>query len=601
MDVPSQQLIEYRKDRSILLIGLRRLDNILALILGEINDHGITNIDVTCHDADPAVLARLVLAFSVFATEESSEVWEDAYDFVLHDPSRPRLLRCKCKGLLSASETLTSWRNSVLSSFLTVCPDSSMEILRRHWAAWLQEEEHIYRVSTGPTNHFTCTMVDAFRSLVSQCAITIHLLTDSPRTLWSDEGTKFDMIHLQSSADHPGLLDILAEVAQPMLANVPLVVTTHKRSTEHLNVLFFFLGLIPETHPSLTHDHAQSFLWKLQRGPYRLVVGSEELSQALCHIYTKCVQTGNMRKSFVTLLGVVKERVDTAWGDAMQGLLRRIETWGGDSLYFQHLSCEIHLQNVHVVDAFSRELVVPLSPHTNRRFGRTWPFVPPIVCLIVQLPHPVLQEIHASGLMLEIQEHSRKMLNCFPALHVTSRKVYSDRLADDTVSRVATWIPFWLLDVNPDDTNVVVSSSHHREIFSTNLLDRRHVLVRPDWPAFLGAMTPAPERSVKRQRRKDLDVHVHFTKDHREISSLTIHVRVNDIIARLALIDGEEVVARQISPCEIRVSFDSFQYIALFPVPVDGSPRRLKMRVARRSCFIEICAPIIPTVSSRES
>lgn len=134
-------------------------------------------------------------------------------------------------------------------------------------------------------------------------------------------------------------------------------------------------------------------------------------------------------------------------------------------------------------------------------------------------------------------------------------------------------------------------------IFSTKLTDRSSVIVLPQ--TFLSGSSPplapvpapasAPRRSgLLRQIGECEPASVELDEQCELVTNLTIKFTVTDAKVIRRFQGGYTPEVMQISPCVMRVSIDRSAQDLLYPFPIMGRPGQYKIRVARKSLYIEV-------------
>ncbi|KAI1792264.1 hypothetical protein LXA43DRAFT_1133680 [Ganoderma leucocontextum] len=137
-------------------------------------------------------------------------------------------------------------------------------------------------------------------------------------------------------------------------------------------------------------------------------------------------------------------------------------------------------------------------------------------------------------------------------------------------------------------------------IFTTSLQDTNHVHLAPEQP-----FSPQPFSGIFPARAHDSHLDsptaigtqqsVHVTLDVGEgkrVASLTARLDVENAQAK-AIIAGDampHVSLSQMSPCTVQVVLDGLTQTLVYPLPIVGSQR--KLRIVRKSSYIEVIVPV---------
>ncbi|KAF8595868.1 hypothetical protein BDV93DRAFT_528382 [Ceratobasidium sp. AG-I] len=121
----------------ILLLGCGDVYNVLFTISTDVTlPSGPRNLDITCCDLEPAVLARNLLVFTLLHDDSPVErIWDIYYHFKL-DGESTNLLVAQCRQLIEVSQSMDTWRQSSYNSFLKIADSNTLSELRRHWTLY---------------------------------------------------------------------------------------------------------------------------------------------------------------------------------------------------------------------------------------------------------------------------------------------------------------------------------------------------------------------------------------------------------------------------------------------------------------------------------
>ncbi|TDL19948.1 hypothetical protein BD410DRAFT_873356 [Rickenella mellea] len=103
----------------------------LKLLTGE------RQLDFTCCDIDPAILARNVLLLTMIAAEQPSKVLWNIFFHMYLDKDTHSLLIEHCKMLIGFSLNLECWNRSPYATFIKMCTEYTLSELRRHWLLYI--------------------------------------------------------------------------------------------------------------------------------------------------------------------------------------------------------------------------------------------------------------------------------------------------------------------------------------------------------------------------------------------------------------------------------------------------------------------------------
>ncbi|KAK0243383.1 hypothetical protein EDD85DRAFT_325699 [Armillaria nabsnona] len=323
-----------------------------------------------------------------------------------------------------------------------------------------------------------------------------------------------------------------------------------------------------------------------------------------------------VRRNYVWLLALIQDRVHTDWPRAMEILMDRIEddkqlTMGMN--YFQDLCCEMHQQKMFTVEALRYS-----DRHTSRNgVFRRWLTIPAVVCLVVEIPTSALKPLKDCGesagtLLLQCDVVTENMHNAlctpqftFGSVNTTPEGIF---IREDLLGQIGTsplvmytWIPAWLLCVNPAATIIklcirttlgtvmlehrIPSLGMDMALYRVPLLDEKHVFVVRDWPQRAGAST-RPDARPRSDESDSIPAMNTIFSIRGGIPYLTAKVNINVGGSRVR---APAVTMTQISPCGVEIdTADTERRRISFPFPIDVT------RASLRQTFlmVEVQVPI---------
>jgi len=327
------------------------------------------------------------------------------------------------------------------------------------------------------------------------------------------------------------------------------------------------------------------------------------------------------RHSFVAFLDLPKSRVETDWTKAMDHLISRIESdkklLVGTNNY-QDLSCSLHLRKV--------ESYIPPVLQASSYLFQGWKDVPKVVYVVLVVPRQslkCLEDMHPDEIktpILHCEIRSGVFQNIFSSIrpifgsveiqgHSTESKI---NIREDPEGwngssslTISFYAPAWFLTTSPSSTEVVLSFrstpssmttlmpklGFFLTVYSASVMDRQHVFVSRHRPDNLGEVQSllAMSRALKPRNHSSPaleSIAVNFDTLRMQASSLMKRVNIVSPKDRDALSAGATVVSKQISDFAILVTFDEYEKVLEFPLPVDGNS--LKTRIVRKSFYIEV-------------
>jgi hypothetical protein len=354
------------------------------------------------------------------------------------------------------------------------------------------------------------------------------------------------------------------------------------------------------------------------------------------------------RGSLAALLRFVKDRVDLDWEEVMKTFFDLVEN---DSTilmgrnYIQEFYLHLHIFDVHSVPTFQLSFNRTRDSQSSKGLC-AWNDLPPVVCITLKIPraklsvftklppaelgtpivHCILQSSRAST--------STPWQNIFGVVQLAFGKVMtsgsrdSDNFKLDIVEDVHGWmgssallasfcVPTWVVLLDPENTTVAfgVQSTPYSSrtflkvlgfemnVYETNIGDESNVYITKHRPNQSGhvLVCECPDPAMKSPdqpsaaSRTTITMNVN-TQDAR-MEALTGRVSFFSNDLKTALRDGATVETIQISPCAIEVNIGKkgHRYRLEFPAPVLGS--RNKTRIARKSSYVEVMAPIADPAS----
>ncbi|CAE6441890.1 unnamed protein product, partial [Rhizoctonia solani] len=134
----TQDLSPEQSAADILLLGCGDPRNILFTLYSDLTKgQAVRQIDVTCCDIEPAILARNILLFTLLDQNENiDQVWDIFYHFKIDDRASKIITR-QSQTLYEYAETMETWKESRFGSFLKMVDSRTLIELRRHWKSYV--------------------------------------------------------------------------------------------------------------------------------------------------------------------------------------------------------------------------------------------------------------------------------------------------------------------------------------------------------------------------------------------------------------------------------------------------------------------------------
>ncbi|KAJ7623509.1 hypothetical protein FB45DRAFT_1089047 [Roridomyces roridus] len=336
------------------------------------------------------------------------------------------------------------------------------------------------------------------------------------------------------------------------------------------------------------------------------------------------------RGTFAALLGLVKSRLRIDWTKVMNRLFDLIEadrTLIVGSNYYQELCCQLHLQGVYSVDTLGPRR----EPVARPGVFRDWVNVPPVVCLVLVVPRQsiqVIEERSAKGtagspiFQCGIRGRSLRFHSIFSCIQIALGKVSARGSGQDREVSiiedpegwsgssplvVSVLVPAFNLVSDPELTQVSLSLHSTPEtiplmrvlgmwleLFTADISDKRSVYVTMNRPNC--SSSPVGIASIPSAATRD---HVPVTLRDGQISTLTGRwdLTQNDLGECGGSLKEAKIGHSQISLCAMELVInEAVKRKIVYPFPVDGL--RAKLRIARKSGWIEMEVPVRPCVPS---
>jgi hypothetical protein len=344
--------------------------------------------------------------------------------------------------------------------------------------------------------------------------------------------------------------------------------------------------------------------------------------------------------SFTAFLAFIKPRLSIDWNKAMLTLLREIQQIpAAFRTSYQELQTQLHLHGVYTSSIWRKTPTCAKPSAFSKSTGiLSAAQPPPLTCVIISVPRSVLQPIFkkcvtentniTSDFQLRIRNSwAQHAYDSYSPLPIFGKLVMAEggkscKIEKDPMewsgSSDAHFCVYvctaLLLKGEPEITSVSLNLSGnppvHKlfqneygtelEIFRGNLLDERKVRLVSALPGHETPTSPLATEAWKSNddnflspatTATDGSISVTHPELSRQNDRLYLTRRLNLLTdsARQNLLDSK-ITVKQFSPCTVNVSYGTANYLFQFPYPVNGeSPT---VRVARKSGWIELCAPM---------
>ncbi|KAJ7051184.1 hypothetical protein C8F01DRAFT_1067180 [Mycena amicta] len=332
------------------------------------------------------------------------------------------------------------------------------------------------------------------------------------------------------------------------------------------------------------------------------------------------------RESFAVLLSIVKTRFKIpaqSWLKVINKFINLKEADGllpMENVYRQDLEAHLHLQHHYTMWS---PLAAPCGPFAN------WNVVPRTVRVYLAVPcknFQVLRSLVKEGsLDLECRVEGQTCANVFLTVDTKfgtiaagGTKQYPEvvftpdsRGIEGTASLVVSFIATSeslvyesaeitqvglsvRTTMNPADLKNEVNDvfGTRRFVFSANVLDSRHVLIVPEVPKPAPRM--APTRNVQAacpSIGRPGTVKVTMDAKNEKLKSLTATIHVDAELPKRLFSAKANPEIHQISSCVIQLRIGEHIQDVVYPIPVQLESSQHKMKLERKSSYIEIIVP----------
>jgi hypothetical protein len=347
--------------------------------------------------------------------------------------------------------------------------------------------------------------------------------------------------------------------------------------------------------------------------------------------------------SFAAFLRLVKSKVQVDWDKMMETLLDLVKNDPAILMgtnYFQELYLNLYLLGLHSISTPKQSF--SYTSHGQVSEGlRAWRDIPAVVCITLKVPRAklgVFTKLPATKLGTPIvycmlqppsaytggpsQSIFAAVQLAFGTVTTSGQRNSADfgvHVAKDkrgwtgsSPLLVSFYAPTWLVLLKPQNANIafgiqstpqsavafVKTLGFEINVYSTTLGDgdnvyiTKHLLNQSAYPAVCDI--PDADRKINDPLNEAIRTTITANVDHEtaRIVALTSQVDVLSEEAKSSLRGQAVVKATQISPCVIVVTIrpSGSQYRLHFPAPVLHS--RSKTRIARKSSYMEVVAPI---------
>ncbi|KAI6046409.1 hypothetical protein EDC04DRAFT_2558274 [Pisolithus marmoratus] len=342
------------------------------------------------------------------------------------------------------------------------------------------------------------------------------------------------------------------------------------------------------------------------------------------------------RRSFALLLAYIRTRIHCDWEKVLEdlhALVLQDRTLITGSNFYQEMVSQLHLagfQPPWLFPATVQELRSEEDPPIFRR----WCTVPEIVTVVLVVPRHAITKVQsdlsdAGTPYLQCETQADIRHNIFACISASYGKlevsgqgenkvavVVEDRAGIKGASPLIVSFPILstcLMTMTGGTVGLAVRSTiatvplsrkigSEMRLFKALLTDERFVHVLSRAPTTTGNdMTDEVHPHVLPTLLDETDegypVQVEMVKSNIRIQTLIAHVDIVNPAEQAALAGGCAIIAEQLSLDEAKLHVGEYQRIVSFPLPIDVG--NAKLRVARKSKYIEVVAPMKLTLDDK--
>lgn len=380
---------------------------------------------------------------------------------------------------------------------------------------------------------------------------------------------------------------------------------------------------------------------------YLQIFKNEDMTQIFSKMDLQTIQNNSLlhyhRGILASFLCYVKKRVKVDWNETMNVLISLVEknsTLMVGSNYFQEFYVQLHLLGVHSVDTLSPSFNRTGHLQSLKGVGK-WKDIPSVICITLKIPRAKLgvitnvplKDLGTPILQCILQSSDnypgRKWQNIFAAIQLAFGEITTSGSRHDDDFKVSIsedmlgWkgrsslivsfmVPLWVVLLEPHGATVAlgVQTTPHStrtflkrlglemNIFKTALKNEDNVYMTKYRPNHAGhasvcnfdnrytASSEAANEKFYSTMKANVDLQTGAIK------TLTGRVDIISEAIRSSLRGGATVETYETNPWTIGVAIGDEKPLLdlLFPVPILRS--RSKFRIARKSSYIEVEAPM---------
>ncbi|KAG2074776.1 hypothetical protein BDR04DRAFT_1171264 [Suillus decipiens] len=333
------------------------------------------------------------------------------------------------------------------------------------------------------------------------------------------------------------------------------------------------------------------------------------------------------RRAYAEVLGVVKRRVVADWDLTMNMLHDKIlgdRTLLTGMNHYQDLCCQLHLLGVFTVEWMSLQKVQEVCRLERPLVFRNWKTVPQTVCVVFVIPRARLQSFlpdldDAGTPVLQCDVRGAITSNTFSCINTVfgTAKISGKgdgktaAVEEDSARRYGTsplvvwfWVPSVVFSTE-DRLSVVLSvlstpacvslfmkMGFDLSLFRADMGDERFVHILRQRPNAVPGS--AEEKNIVQvsgcPTKTPGATFVTFDKACKKPLSFTTRVDIVEPEMKASLTSGATPTVNQVSMHSIAIVLGEKSLQLPFPLPIDA--KKAKLRVARKSLYIEVTLPL---------
>ncbi|KAG1879717.1 hypothetical protein F4604DRAFT_1751188 [Suillus subluteus] len=332
------------------------------------------------------------------------------------------------------------------------------------------------------------------------------------------------------------------------------------------------------------------------------------------------------RRAYAEILSVVKRRVITEWAPTMNILHDKIlgdKTLLTGMNHYQDLCCQLHLLDVFTVEWMSLQKVQEVCRLERPLVFRDWKTLQQTVCVVLIIPRarlqPLLPALDEAGTpVLQCDVRGAVTSNTFSCINTVFGTVKisgkGDRktaaIEEDATRRYGTsplvvW--FWVPSVvianehrmsvvltvlsTPATFSLTMKLGFDLSLFHADMGDEQLVHILRQRP---NSVPESPEeKSIQisdRPMKTPGATFVTLDKECKKPLSFTTRVDIVEPEMKASLTSGATPTVNQVSMHSIAIVLGDKSLQFPFPLPIDA--KKAKLRIARKSLYIEVTLPL---------